>query len=133
LVIFCGFAKKRLNKFVYFNSTSFDAGVVKSAPSKGKRSNNLLLPSSNSAESSSNTTPGRVTFLEELNDRFTSVFPELWKLGQAYFAGELFVRADTLKKEEFKVIIQIPLFIYVYTCTFILFQLRIYRKWYWTW
>lgn len=35
-----------------------------------------------------------------------SVFPELWRLGQAYFAGELFVRTDALKKDEFKVITQ---------------------------
>ncbi|KAK4002670.1 exocyst complex component 2 [Daphnia magna] len=76
--------------------------IGKSGPSKGKRSNNLLLPSSSSAEPPPNSTPGRVTFIEELNDRFMSVFPELWRLGQAYFAGELFVRTDALKKDEFK-------------------------------
>ena len=58
---------------------------------------------SNLTEPSQNGTPGRVTFLEELNDMFIAIFPELWKLGQAYFSGELFVRPDPSKKEEFKV------------------------------
>lgn len=127
---------------LYFNYTLFMADLVKSGPARGKRSNNLLLPSSNSAESSSNTTPGRVTFLEELNDRFISVFPELWKLGQAYFGGELFVRADTLKKEEFKVI-----YVSKFHCVFMCIHftgngrhtykfiplLLVCRKWYWMW
>lgn len=62
-----------------------------------------MLPSTSAEPLANSSTPGRVTFLEELNDRFSSVFPELWKLGQAYFAGELFVRVDSLKKDEFKV------------------------------
>ena len=47
--------------------------------------------------------PGRIGFLEELSDIFVRLFPDLWKLGQAYFGGELFVRVDPSKREEFKV------------------------------
>ena len=49
-------------------------------------------------------TPGRILFLDELNERFISVFPELWKLGQAYFNRELFVKFDPSKQDNFKVI-----------------------------
>lgn len=51
----------------------------------------------------SNAIPGRIGFLEELSDIFVRLFPDLWKLGQAYFGGELFVRVDPSKREEFKV------------------------------
>lgn len=74
---------------------------AKLGQSKGKKSN-LLVPSTEQPPSG---TPGRVTFLEELNDMFIAAFPELWKLGQAYFSGELFVRGDPSKKEEFKVLL----------------------------
>ena len=47
--------------------------------------------------------PGRIGFLEELSDIFVRLFPDLWKLGQAYFGGELFVKVDSSKQEEFKV------------------------------
>ena len=50
-----------------------------------------------------NAIPGRIGFLEELSDIFVRLFPDLWKLGQAYFGGELFVRVDPSKREEFKV------------------------------
>jgi len=49
-----------------------------------------------------NAIPGRIGFLEELSDIFVRLFPDLWKLGQAYFGGELFVRVDPSKREEFK-------------------------------
>ena len=44
-----------------------------------------------------------MNFLEDLNEIFTNIFPELWKLGQAYFIGELYVRVDVSKHEEYKV------------------------------
>ena len=33
-------------------------------------------------------TPQKVIFLEELTEVMTEVFPDLWKIGQAYFSGE---------------------------------------------
>ena len=33
--------------------------------------------------------PQNILFVEDLTDRVSLEFPELWKLGQAYFKGEL--------------------------------------------
>lgn len=71
--------------------------------SKNKKTKNNLLPPSTAVDPGANGTPGRITFLEELNDRFITIFPELWKIGQAYFNRELFVRVDLTKQDEFKV------------------------------
>lgn len=67
---------------------------------KSKKTNNA---SAGTFETQPATVPARVSFLEELSDIFTSVFPELWKLGQAYFNKELYVRVEPSKQEEFKV------------------------------
>ncbi|XP_013403813.1 exocyst complex component 2 isoform X2 [Lingula anatina] len=54
-------------------------------------------------------TPQRVLFVEELTDILTESFPDFWKLGQAYFSGNLILREteriqkiDTSKHVEFK-------------------------------
>lgn len=70
---------------------------------KNKKTKNSLFPPSAAGDPTGNSTPCRITFLEELNDRFSTVFPELWRLGQAYFNRELFVRVDASRQDEFKV------------------------------
>ena len=62
-------------------------------------------------ETMGNATPIRILFLDELNERFISVFPALWKLGQAYFSKELFVKFDPTKQDEFKVGLKLNLYI----------------------
>ena len=42
--------------------------------------------------------PHNILFVEDLTDRVSAEFPELWKLGQAYFKGELHVEPDTGKQ-----------------------------------
>ena len=41
--------------------------------------------------------PHNILFVEDLTERVAAEFPELWKLGQAYFKGELHVEPDTGK------------------------------------
>jgi len=46
--------------------------------------------------------PHNILFVEDLTDRVSSEFPELWKLGQAYFKGELHVEPDVGKQPVFR-------------------------------
>ncbi|XP_023727524.1 exocyst complex component 2 [Cryptotermes secundus] len=46
--------------------------------------------------------PQRVLFVEELTQIVSNRFPDLWKLGQAYFSGELNVRVEPSRQAQFK-------------------------------
>jgi len=46
--------------------------------------------------------PQNILFVEDLTDRVSAEFPELWKLGQAYFKGELHVEQDAGKQPVFR-------------------------------
>ncbi|PSN46362.1 Exocyst complex component 2, partial [Blattella germanica] len=46
--------------------------------------------------------PQRILFVEELTEIVTDRFPDLWKLGQAYFTGELHVRVEPGRQAQFK-------------------------------
>merc|ERR1719447_2430769 len=46
--------------------------------------------------------PQNILFVEDLTDRVSLEFPELWKLGQAYFKGELHVEPDVGKQPVFR-------------------------------
>jgi len=46
--------------------------------------------------------PQNVLFVEDLTDRVAAEFPELWKLGQAYFKGELHVEPEPGKQPVFR-------------------------------
>ena len=46
--------------------------------------------------------PQNILFVEDLTDRVSAEFPELWKLGQAYFKSELHVEPDTGKQPVFR-------------------------------
>lgn len=50
------------------------------------------------------TTPNRLMFCEEMNEIGTGQFPDLWRLGQAYFSGELRGMSEP-KARNFKTII----------------------------
>jgi len=67
-----------------------------------------------------NQTPTRIAFLEELNELFAATLPELWRLGQAYFTGELYVNVDHGKQDEFKVLLPgFAMFFYLVLSTFL--------------
>lgn len=46
-------------------------------------------PHSSSKSRDQNATPNRLLFCEEMNEIATGQFPDLWRIGQAYFSGEL--------------------------------------------
>lgn len=50
-----------------------------------------------------NSTPPRISFVEDIVDFLLQTLPEFWKLGQAYFNVELHVKPDKVKQMEFKV------------------------------
>ena len=83
--------------------------LSQASKTKVKTTNNVLMAPTPAIEVMGNTTPGRILFLDELNERFISVFPALWKLGQAYFSKELFVKLDQTKQDEFKVDLKLNL------------------------
>lgn len=66
----------------------------------GKSTNN-----SNNSQSQEwlTSVPQRVLFVEELTEIVSNRFPDLWKLGQAYFSGELHVRVEPSRQAQFKV------------------------------
>jgi len=41
--------------------------------------------------------------VEELSEILSNSFPDLWKLGQAYFSGELHVKIEPGRQAQFKV------------------------------
>lgn len=41
--------------------------------------------------------------MEELSEILSIRFPDLWKLGQAYFSGELHVKIEPGRQAQFKV------------------------------
>ena len=41
--------------------------------------------------------------MEELSEILSNRFPDLWKLGQAYFSGELHVKIESGRQVQFKV------------------------------
>lgn len=53
------------------------------------------------------TVPPKVLFCEDLTECAAGQLPDLWRLGQAYFKGELQVAPDTSKPVKFKVCIKI--------------------------
>lgn len=50
-----------------------------------------------------NVVPASITLVEELCDIISELFPDLWKLGQAYFSGELHVKFEAGRQTEFRV------------------------------
>jgi len=72
-------------------------------------SHKFIKTSSNSNNSQSqdllSSVPQRVLFVEELSEILSNRFPDLWKLGQAYFIGELHVKIEPGRQAQFKVYI----------------------------
>lgn len=56
-----------------------------------------------------NNIPECILFVEELCEVVAELFPDLWKLGQAYFTGELHVKVEPGRQVEFKVTNRISL------------------------
>lgn len=78
---------------------------------KNSKSNVQTTPMSNKFKTANNNTqsqdwqssvPQRVLFVEELTEILSNRFPDLWKLGQAYFSGELHVRIEPGRQAQFK-------------------------------
>lgn len=51
-----------------------------------------------------NLLPPNVNFIDEICLSIAETFPDLWKIGQAYFSGELRVKVEAGRHVEFKVI-----------------------------
>ena len=68
-------------------------------------SNKFNKTANNSAQSQDwqSSVPQRVLYVEELTEILSNRFPDLWKLGQAYFSGELHVRVEPGRQAQFKV------------------------------
>lgn len=49
--------------------------------------------------------PESILFVEDVCQIVSELFPDLWKLGQAYFTGELQVKVESRKHVEFKHIV----------------------------
>ncbi|XP_075212432.1 exocyst complex component secretory 5 isoform X2 [Lycorma delicatula] len=62
-------------------------------------------PSGNQVLDMQGTVPQRVLCVEVLTEIISSHFPDLWKLGQAYFSGELQVPVGSGRQQEFKNIV----------------------------
>ncbi|KAJ3639449.1 hypothetical protein Zmor_002810 [Zophobas morio] len=52
-----------------------------------------------------NTVPANVNFIDEICISVSETFPDLWKIGQAYFSGELRVKVEAGRHVEFKHIV----------------------------
>ncbi|KAH0822387.1 hypothetical protein GEV33_000406 [Tenebrio molitor] len=57
------------------------------------------------APSDLNTIPANVNFVDEICLSISETFPDLWKIGQAYFSGELRVKVEPGRHVEFKHIV----------------------------
>lgn len=49
--------------------------------------------------------PSCISFIDEICLSITETFPDLWKIGQAYFSGELQVKVETGRQVEYKYIV----------------------------
>lgn len=70
---------------------------------KTKHPNNLSKYKYNFTPQDNNNIPECILFVEELCEMISELFPDLWKLGQAYFTGELHVKVEPGRQVEFKV------------------------------
>lgn len=79
-------------------------------PTEGELLGNHMRSPGKDGYSGKFRTPQKVAFIEELTELVTDNFPDLWKLGQAYFSGSLFTKEtgektfklDTAKHNSFK-------------------------------
>lgn len=58
--------------------------------------------------------PQSVLFVDEICDILSTAFPDLWKLGQAYFSGELKVKVETGRQTNFKASFVFYLLIFIF-------------------
>lgn len=82
-----------------------DTSVEEGKTPKGSHSKHTRTPSGNQILDSQSTVPQRVLCVEELTEIMSSRFPDLWKLGQAYFSGELQIPVGPNQQQEFKSIV----------------------------
>ncbi len=77
-------------------ATATTAPLFPQSPSSHK-----IFPGNNQ-DNQDLTIPEPILFVESITERLASEFPDLWKLGQAYFKGDLVVDPDTGKSVVFK-------------------------------
>lgn len=71
---------------------------------KAKNSNSASKYSKfNVAQDSLAAIPENILFIEDLCEILSELFPNLWKLGQSYFTGELHVKVEPGRQSGFKV------------------------------
>lgn len=88
-------------KQCYDDHKATEAAMLQES-SKTKHSNSKYKY--NFTPQDNNNIPECILFVEELCEVVAELFPDLWKLGQAYFTGELHVKVEPGRQVEFKVI-----------------------------
>nr|CAD7402581.1 unnamed protein product [Timema poppensis] len=78
-------------------------------PRSTPQSNNKFGSKTPVSQDWQSSVPQRVLFVEELSEITTNMFPDLWKLGQAYFSGELHVKVEPEKQTHFKRMVLAPI------------------------
>ncbi|GLH13738.1 Exocyst complex component 2 [Gryllus bimaculatus] len=79
------------------------AAEQSAAEEQGKSSKPTVSKMKTAAlDASANMVPQRVLFVEELAEILAERFPDLWKLGMAYFSGELHVQVSSSRDSDFK-------------------------------
>lgn len=74
-------------------------------PKGSQSSKHSRTPSGMQTYDSSDNVPHRIQCVEQLTEIMYMYLPDLWKLGQAYFSGEMQVRAKPGRPQEFKKIV----------------------------
>lgn len=69
---------------------------------EGKSGKGSAGKTKSAAVAEPNSVPQRVLFVEEVCQALSERFPDLWKLGQAYFSGELHVTVGPTRDSDFK-------------------------------
>nr|CAD7410779.1 unnamed protein product [Timema cristinae] len=88
-------------------SVELGGGESGKTPRSTPQSNNKFGSKTPVSQDWQSSVPQRVLFVEELSEITTNMFPDLWKLGQAYFSGELHVKVEPEKQTHFKVITRV--------------------------
>nr|CAD7571838.1 unnamed protein product [Timema californicum] len=86
-----------------------DSPLAGKTPRSTPQSNNKFGSKTPVSQDWQSSVPQRVLFVEELSEITTNMFPDLWKLGQAYFSGELHVKVEPEKQTHFKRMVLAPI------------------------
>nr|CAD7446431.1 unnamed protein product [Timema bartmani] len=107
------FITQRLNtckeEHIAIETANGDELAAGKTPRSTPQSNNKFGSKTPVSQDWQSSVPQRVLFVEELSEITTNMFPDLWKLGQAYFSGELHVKVEPEKQTHFKRMVLAPI------------------------